>query len=143
MAQRRNAPLSVVMLDLDGFKQFNDSFGHGLGDSLLREFGRVLREHLRKSDISCRFGGDEFVLVLPDSPIADTQERLEQIRIFLKGLPIHYGEQVFGMITLSAGIAQTPEHGTTASELLRASDEAMCAAKQAGRDHTTIYEARK
>jgi len=143
MAQRRNAPLSVVMLDLDGFKQFNDSFGHGPGDALLREFGRVLREHLRKSDISCRFGGDEFVLVLPDSSIADTQERVEQIRKFLEGLPIHYGEQVFGLITLSAGIAQTPEHGTSASELLRAADEALYAAKQAGRNRTTIYEARE
>jgi diguanylate cyclase (GGDEF)-like protein/PAS domain S-box-containing protein len=142
LAQRRNAPLCVVMLDLDGFKQFNDSFGHGPGDSLLREFGRVLRELLRKSDISCRYGGDEFVLVLPDSSIADTQERLEQIRIFLKGLPIHYGEQVLGMITLSAGIAQTPEHGTTASELLLAADEAMYAAKQAGGDRTTIYQTR-
>ena len=87
MAQRRNTPLCVVMLDLDGFKQFNDSFGHGAGDALLREFGRVLREHLRKSDISCRYGGDEFVLVLPDSSIADTQERVEQIRIFLKRTP--------------------------------------------------------
>jgi diguanylate cyclase (GGDEF)-like protein/PAS domain S-box-containing protein len=143
MAQRRNAPLSVVMLDLDGFKQFNDSFGHGPGDALLREFGRVLREHLRKSDISCRFGGDEFLLVLPDSSIADTQERMEQIRKFLEGLPIHYGEQVFGMITLSAGIAQTPEHGTSASELLRAADEALYAAKQAGRNRTTMYEARE
>jgi len=140
MAQRRNAPLSVVMLDLDGFKQFNDSFGHGPGDSLLREFGRVLRERLRKSDISCRYGGDEFVLVLPDSSIADTQERLEQIRIFITGLPIQYGEQVLGMITLSAGIAQTPEHGTTVSELLRAADEAMYAAKQAGGDRSVIYQ---
>ena len=86
-AQRRNAPLCVVMLDLDGFKQFNDSFGHGAGDALLREFGGVLREHLRKSDISCRYGGDEFLLVMPDSSIADTQERLEQIRIFLKRTP--------------------------------------------------------
>jgi diguanylate cyclase (GGDEF)-like protein len=142
MAQRRDASLSVVMLDLDGFKQFNDSFGHGPGDALLSEFGRVLREHLRKSDISSRYGGDEFVLVLPDSSIADTQERLEQIRIFLKGLPIHYGEQVLGMITLSAGIAQTPEHGTTASELLLAADEAMYAAKQAGGDRTVIYKTR-
>ena len=140
MAQRRNAPLSVVMLDLDGFKQFNDSFGHGPGDSLLREFGRVLRERLRKSDISCRYGGDEFVLVLPDSSIADTQERLEQIRIFITGLPIQYGEQVLGMITLSAGIAQTPEHGTTVSELLRAADEAMYAAKQDGGDRSVIYQ---
>ena len=139
MAQRRNAPLSVVMLDLDGFKQFNDSFGHGPGDSLLREFGRVLREHLRKSDLSCRYGGDEFVLVLPDSSTADTQERLEQIRIFIKGLPIQYGEQVLGMITLSAGIAQTPEHGTTASELLRAADEAVYTAKRAGGDRIVIH----
>ena len=140
LAQRRNSPLSVVMLDLDGFKQFNDSFGHGPGDSLLREFGRVLREHLRKSDISCRYGGDEFVLVLSDSSIADTQERLEQIRIFIRGLPIQFGEQVLGMITLSAGIAQTPEHGTTAGELLRAADEAMYAAKQAGHDRIVIYQ---
>jgi diguanylate cyclase (GGDEF)-like protein/PAS domain S-box-containing protein len=76
MAQRRNAPLCVVMLDIDGFKQFNDSFGHGAGDSILREFGRILREKLRKSDISCRYGGDEFVLILSDSSIADTQERV-------------------------------------------------------------------
>jgi diguanylate cyclase (GGDEF)-like protein/PAS domain S-box-containing protein len=140
MAQRRNTPLCVVMLDIDGFKQFNDSFGHGPGDTLLREFGGVLREHLRKSDISCRYGGDEFVLVLPDSSIAATQERVEQIRIFLKLLEIHYGKQVLGVITLSAGIAQTPEHGTTASELLQAADEAMYAAKQAGRDRLVIYQ---
>jgi diguanylate cyclase (GGDEF)-like protein len=140
MAQRRDASLSVVMLDLDGFKQFNDSFGHGPGDSLLSEVGRVLREHLRKSDISCRYGGDEFVLVLPDSSIADTQERLEQIRMVLKGLPVQYGEQVLGMITLSAGIAQSPEHGTTAGELLLAADEAMYAAKQAGGDRSVIYK---
>ena len=140
LAQRRNAPLSIVMLDIDGFKQFNDSFGHAPGDALLSRFGRVLREHLRKSDISCRYGGDEFVLVLPDSSIADTQERMEQIRIFLKGLQIHHGEQVLGMITLSAGIAQTPEHGATASELLRAADEAMYAAKQAGGDRIVIYQ---
>jgi len=138
-AQRRNVPLSIVMLDLDGFKQFNDSFGHGAGDALLREFGRALREQLRKSDIACRYGGDEFLLVLPDSSLADTQARLEEIRIFLKGLPIRYGEQVLGMITLSAGIAQIPEHGTTTVELLRAADEALYAAKQAGGDRTVIY----
>jgi diguanylate cyclase (GGDEF)-like protein len=140
LAQRRNAPLCVVMLDLDGFKQFNDSFGHGPGDELLREFGRVLGEHLRKSDISCRYGGDEFVLVLPDSSIADTQERMEQIRILLKLLEIHYGGQVLGMLTLSAGITQTPEHGTTAPDLLRKADKALYAAKESGRDRIVIYE---
>jgi len=139
-AQRRKTPLSIVMLDLDGFKQFNDSFGHGPGDALLREFGRALRKHLRRSDISCRYGGDEFLLVMADSSIADTQERLEQLRMSLKSLQIHYGEQVLGMITLSAGIAQTPEHGTTTAEVLRAADEALYAAKQAGGDRTVIYQ---
>jgi diguanylate cyclase (GGDEF)-like protein len=112
MARRRNTPLCIVMLDIDGFKQFNDSFGHGPGDSLLRQFGHILRERLRKSDISCRYGGDEFVLVLPDSSIADTQERVEQIRIFMKGLQQNqYIDQVLGPITVSAGIAQAPEQG--------------------------------
>jgi diguanylate cyclase (GGDEF)-like protein/PAS domain S-box-containing protein len=139
-SQRREMPLSIVMLDLDGFKQFNDSFGHGPGDALLREFGRALHKHLRKSDISCRYGGDEFLLVMPDSSIADTQERLEQLRISLKSLQIHYGEQVMVMITFSAGIAQTPEHGTTTAELLRAADEALYAAKQTGGERTVVYQ---
>jgi diguanylate cyclase (GGDEF)-like protein len=139
-AQRRNTPLSVVMLDLDGFKQFNDSFGHGPGDALLRELGRALREPLRKSDIACRYGGDEFLLVLPDSSTTDTQARLEEIRTSLKRLQIRHGEQVLGMITLSAGIAQTPEHGTTTNELLQAADEAMYAAKQSGGDRIVIYQ---
>jgi diguanylate cyclase (GGDEF)-like protein/PAS domain S-box-containing protein len=140
-AQRLGAPLCVVMLDLDGFKQFNDSFGHGAGDALLREFGHALGEHLRRSDISCRYGGDEFLLVLPDSSIADTQERVEQIRIFIQGLPIRFGEQTLGMIPLSAGITQTPEYSITAAELLQAADEAMYAAKQAGGNRTVIYQA--
>jgi diguanylate cyclase (GGDEF)-like protein len=133
-AQRREMPLSIVMLDLDGFKQFNDSFGHGPGDALLREFGR-------KSDISCRYGGDEFLLVMTDSSVADTQERLEELRVSLKSLQIHYGEQVLGMTTVSAGIAQAPEHGTTTAELLRTADEALYTAKQAGGDRTVIYRA--
>jgi diguanylate cyclase (GGDEF)-like protein len=138
--QRRNASLCVVMLDLDGFKQFNDSFGHGAGDLVLRGLGQVLRDHLRKSDISCRYGGDEFVLVLPDSSIADTLQRLEQIRLFLKEFQIHYGEQMLRMVTLSAGIAQTPEHGMTAAGLLQAADKAMYAAKQAGGDRIVVCE---
>jgi diguanylate cyclase (GGDEF)-like protein/PAS domain S-box-containing protein len=140
MARRRNAPLSVVMLDLDGFKQFNDSFGHGPGDALLREFGHALRGRLRKSDISCRYGGDEFLLILPDSSVESTQERLEQIRIFMRGLQFQYGEQTLDMVTLSAGIAQFPEHGTTPNELLLAADKALYAAKRAGGDRTIIYQ---
>jgi diguanylate cyclase (GGDEF)-like protein len=140
-AQRLSAPLCVVMLDIDGFKQFNDSFGHGPGDSLLREFAKILRKHLRKSDISCRYGGDEFVLVMPDSSIADTQERVEQIRRLLDELQhTQYGEQSLDTITLSAGIASMPDHGKTESELLKAADEAMYTAKQGGRNRVVIYQ---
>ena len=140
-AQRLNAPLCVVMLDIDGFKKFNDSFGHGPGDTLLREIANILREHLRKSDISCRYGGDEFVLVMPDSSIADTRERVEEIRSLLKGLQKkHLGTQSLDLITLSAGVANMPEHGTTEKELLRAADEALYSAKKAGRDRIIIYQ---
>lgn len=136
-AQRLGAPLSVVMLDIDGFKQFNDSFGHASGDSLLREFGLVMREHLRKSDISCRYGGDEFVLILPDSSADDAEQRVEQIRRVIKELR---GEQMLDGITMSAGIAHMPEHGITEPELLLAADEALYAAKQAGRDRIVVHQ---
>ena len=141
-SERINSPLCVVMLDIDGFKQFNDSFGHGPGDLLLREFASILREHLRKSDISCRYGGDEFVLIMPDSSVADTKHRVEQIRVYLKVLQQaqHAGKDL-GIITMSAGIASMPEHGSTESELLKAADEAMYAAKQGGRDRVVVYQA--
>jgi diguanylate cyclase (GGDEF)-like protein/PAS domain S-box-containing protein len=141
MAQRRQAPLGIAMLDLDGFKQFNDRLGHGAGDALLREFGDVMRDHLRKTDILCRYGGDEFVVIMPDSPLADTHGRVEQIRVLLKELPrLKYGEPELDMITLSAGMAFLPEHGTTGIELLRAADKAMYQAKQSGRDQVVIYK---
>ena len=141
-ARRGNSPLCVVMLDLDNFKPFNDTFGHDAGDSLLRELGQVLREKLRKSDISCRYGGDEFVLVLPDSSLADTQQRVEQIRALVKELRIRTGDPRLDTITVSAGIASAPEHGSTAAELLQAADNAMYAAKQAGGNCVVVSQAK-
>ena len=133
-ALRRKSPLCVAMLDLDHFKRFNDTFGHEVGDHLLRELGHVLRVNLRKSDVSCRYGGEEFVLVFPDSSLADTRQRVEQIRTLVKGLVFRHGDQPVGKITVSAGIAQAHADGSSPSELLRAADEAMYAAKQGGRD---------
>jgi diguanylate cyclase (GGDEF)-like protein/PAS domain S-box-containing protein len=141
LAQRRNSPLCVVMLDLDGFKQFNDRLGHGAGDALLREFSHVMRNHLRKSDIICRYGGDEFVILMPDSSTNDAQSRVDRIRVLLKGLPkISHGEKTSNMITLSAGMACMPEHGNTESELLRAADKAMYIAKKSGRDQVVVCQ---
>ena len=139
--ERRNDPLCVVMLDLDGLKRLNDSLGHGTGDSVLRLLGHTLQEHLRKSDISCRYGGDEFVLVLPDSSIAETKLRVEQLSTVMKSFQQDQRGEDVGPITLSAGIAQAPEHGKTARELLQAADQAMYAAKQAGGDRIVIYQA--
>jgi diguanylate cyclase (GGDEF)-like protein len=139
-SQRGKSPLSVVMLDLDNFKPFNDAFGHDAGDSLLRDLAHTLSEKLRKSDIACRYGGDEFVLVLPDSSIADTQQRLEQIRVLLKEGQNRRGGSLVGPVTISAGVAAAPEHGSTAPELLRAADVALFAAKEAGRDRVVAYQ---
>jgi diguanylate cyclase (GGDEF)-like protein len=123
------------MLDLDHFKQFNDTFGHDAGDSLLRELGQLLREKLRKSDIACRYGGEEFV------PLEATQQRVEEIRGLIKALKIRHGDQRLAPIAVSAGVAAVPEHGSTASDLLRAADNALYAAKQAGRDRVVVYQA--
>jgi diguanylate cyclase (GGDEF)-like protein len=140
--RRGKSPLCVVMIDLDKFKPFNDTFGHNAGDSLLRQMGHMIRDKLRKSDISCRYGGDEFVLVLPDSSLADTEQRVEQILALAEKLPIQNGAPRRGMITVSAGIASAPEHGSTAAELLQAADNAMYAAKHAGGNGVVVYQAK-
>ena len=142
-ATRGDSPLCVAMLDLDKFKPFNDTFGHDAGDALLRSIGPMLRQTLRKSDIACRYGGDEFVLVLPDSSMADTHQRLEQICALVKELHIHDGHQLLDPITVSAGVARAPEHDSTAAELIHAADEAMYVAKQAGGGHVVDSKAKE
>jgi len=140
-ARRGKSTLCIAMLDLDHFKKFNDTFGHQAGDLLLRELGQVLREKLRKSDIACRYGGEEFVIVMPDSSLADTCQRVEEIRMLVKKLEIRYGEQLLGAITVSAGIAGTREYGgITIREFLHAADTALYAAKQAGRNRVVVYK---
>jgi diguanylate cyclase (GGDEF)-like protein len=133
-AQRRNTPLCVAMLDIDHFKVINDTFGHAAGDALLAELGRILRVNLRMSDIACRYGGDEFVLILPDSSLDDTRHRVQQILELVKKLHIWHGEQLLESLTVSAGVVEAHEHNFDESEILQAADEALYAAKHAGRD---------
>jgi len=142
-AERGKSPLSVVMLDLDNFKPFNDSFGHDAGDSLLRQLGQMLHENLRKSDIACRYGGDEFVLVLPDSSLADAERRAEQILTLVKELKILHNDPPLDAITASAGVAGALEHHFTSSQILQAADSAMYAAKQAGGDRVVVHHAKE
>lgn len=140
-ALRRHSPLCVAMLDLDHFKSFNDMFGHEAGDLVLREWGRLLHERLRKSDIACRYGGEEFLLVLPDSPLDDTNHRLEQICRLLENMEIRHEGSLLGTLTVSGGIAAIPEHASSMEEVVRAADEALYAAKQGGRNRIVVYKA--
>lgn len=139
-ALRHNAPLCLAMLDIDHFKRFNDTYGHEGGDVLLHELGRVLSENLRKSDIVCRYGGEEFVIVLRDSSLEEARQHLERIRLLIEGMQIRHGDKLLGTMTVSAGIAGAPEHASTPGELLRMSDYALYAAKQAGRNCIVSYQ---
>ena len=127
------------MLDIDHFKHFNDTFGHEAGDLMLRELGHLLRENIRKSDIACRFGGEEFVLVLLNSPLEASCQHLEKIRSHVNELQVRFREQLLGTMTLSVGIVEALRHNLTADELLRAADEALYAAKRAGRDRIVVF----
>lgn len=143
LAWRRSTSLSLALLDIDHFKGFNDTFGHEAGDVALRECAHVLSRNLRKGDIPCRLGGDEFVLVLPDSSIADTRERVEQICALIAQVEMRNDERSLGTMTVSVGIATSPEHAFTARDLLRAADSALYAAKQNGRGQIILYEPAK
>lgn len=133
-ATRNKHPLGILMIDLDHFKNFNDTFGHEAGDTLLREVGRYLKTHIRGEDIACRYGGEEFVLILPESSLIVNLERAEQLRKGIKLLQVHLNERVLGSITFSVGVANFPMHGHTAETLLRVADEALYRAKASGRD---------
>lgn len=133
-AQRQKTQICIAMLDIDHFKQFNDTFGHEAGDVILRELGQVLKDNVRRSDIACRFGGEEFVLVLLDSPLESSKHHLEKIRQLVKKLQIRYGDQLLGTVTLSVGLVEVSKDEATPEEILRAADEALYAAKNAGRD---------
>jgi diguanylate cyclase (GGDEF)-like protein len=137
-AQRRRTPLSVAMLDIDNFKLFNDEHGHQAGDKVLKELGKLLLTTVRTSDIVCRYGGEEFLLVLLDAELTVALTSLHRICHEIKLRRIVYRGQVLPSITLSAGIAQFPVHGTSTSDLLRAADQALYSAKGQGRDRIII-----
>ena len=139
-ATRSQRPLSVLMIDLDHFKRFNDTFGHDAGDALLRELGQLLQTKVRGSDIACRYGGEEFSLIMPDATPATALERAERIRKSAKGLDLKHAGQALGAVTLSVGVAAFPEHGDTPFLLVRAADQALYRAKAAGRDRVLLAE---
>ncbi len=139
-AVRSSQGLGVLMLDLDHFKKFNDTYGHEAGDLVLRETAGFLLKSVRAEDIVCRFGGEEFVVILPLAELKITQARAERIRSRLRELSVVHQGQSLGVITVSVGVAELPQHGATAKELLEAADAALYRAKKEGRDRVAVAE---
>jgi diguanylate cyclase (GGDEF)-like protein len=137
-ARRAGRPMGVLMLDLDRFKLVNDTSGHEAGDVFLRDLGDLLQRGLRREDIACRHGGEEFVIVLPDAALEDARRRAEQIREAIGLLRVSYKGSVLGPLSASIGVAAFPEHGLSGETLLRTADSALYRAKHAGRNRVVV-----
>jgi len=134
-AQRYGKALSLAVIDADHFKALNDTHGHTAGDAVLKKLAEMLRGSFRQSDTAGRYGGEEFVVILPETDIVTACRKVESLRARIAGTPIelsHHGKSV--RMTISAGLASYPEDGADAAELFATADERMFEAKHAGRN---------
>jgi diguanylate cyclase (GGDEF)-like protein len=135
--RRFNHPVSVVLLDLDGFKAINDELGHAAGDETLRDMAEILMRYSRGINVICRYGGDEFAVLLVETSKDGTRLYADRIRHVLSTHPFAHGRR----LTASIGIASLPEDVPPgADDLIRAADEALYAAKRAGKNRVSVYE---
>lgn len=139
VAERYGKPLSLVMLDVDHFKRINDRFGHQVGDRALEQIARCAQSHLRTSDVLARYGGEEMILLLPETGLDRALWVSEAIRNAVAALPLDTGRAPLPL-TLSAGVADRLEHGDTLEALIRRADQALYAAKAAGRNRSLASE---
>ena len=142
-ALRRNTSIGVMMLDVDHFKRYNDSFGHAAGDALLRAIGDILQRTVREGDMPCRYGGEEFVVILPGADLDTTRQRAEALRATIEGWRPEPGDSALGKVTVSIGVACYPQHGMTWQAVLKRADQALYAAKHAGRNRILTADAYK
>jgi diguanylate cyclase (GGDEF)-like protein len=137
-ATRKGRPLAILMLDLDHFKRFNDTFGHDAGDTLLRHLGSFLQSYIRADDLAFRYGGEEFVVILPEATLDSARQRAEQLVRDFRRLDVQYHGTTLGPLTVSVGLAAFPDQGNTAEAVLRAADQALYRAKAEGRDRVVV-----
>jgi diguanylate cyclase (GGDEF)-like protein len=138
---RSNQVLSVMLLDLDHFKDFNDLHGHAIGDSVLRRVGATLAKETRSTDTVCRFGGEEFVVLLPDTSAAQAEGIAERLRIVIEALKEDQAPEL--PISASIGVAEKSPADTTWERLVAASDTALYAAKRTGRNRVVVADIRR
>jgi diguanylate cyclase (GGDEF)-like protein len=126
------------MLDIDYFKRLNDTYGHEAGDVVLRELGALFQRHIRSEDIACRYGGEEFLLIMPEAPLEIVRHRAEELRIMVKDLlRIRWQEKTLA-ITISLGVAAFPNHGYHVKDIVNAADAALYQAKARGRNQVIV-----
>lgn len=136
--KRTGESLGVIVMDVDHFKTYNDSHGHDAGDLVLTEIANITVSKLRKSDVACRYGGEELVLIMPGAQKALTTKRAEDVREAIARHAIDYRGKPLLTVTISAGVASYPEDGDTNEALVKAADSALYRAKEGGRNRITV-----
>ncbi|MBL4701662.1 MAG: GGDEF domain-containing protein, partial [Phycisphaeraceae bacterium] len=137
-SDRKQSAMAVMMVDVDHFKRFNDTFGHKVGDIVLSNIASELKHNLRVEDTACRYGGEEFCLVCPDISAADAARIAEKLCESIRRLDLHHEQKPLGKLTISVGVAIFPDQGTNTSALIQKADELLYLAKEQGRDRVIM-----
>jgi diguanylate cyclase (GGDEF)-like protein len=140
-AVRAGESISILSIDVDHFKKYNDNHGHDAGDMVLRAVGNCLENLFRNEDVPCRFGGEEFVVIMPGADAADALHRAEQLRSKIEDIVVRYLEKNLPRITVSIGVAVFPEAGDNPQTVLKAADQALYRAKEKGRNRVELSDA--
>ena len=137
---RKKAFLGLLIIDIDNFKKINDTHGHGAGDAVLKTFGKYLMENVRYEDVVCRIGGEEFMVIIPETTLETAVHRSEEIRKEFHEMNFLYDNKVVDKLSLSIGVATYPVHGKLAEDLIRCADRALYQAKAEGRNRVIAAE---
>ncbi|MBA3813058.1 MAG: diguanylate cyclase [Alphaproteobacteria bacterium] len=141
-AKRYSRPLSVLMIDIDYFKKINDTYGHEIGDEVLRSIGTFLLKNYRKTDIPCRFGGEEFIIVFPETPVEVAMKKAEELRQAVANFQINFQGKTIKGIRISIGISTFPQHAHSTKSLISSADAALYKAKEGGRNRLEVASPR-
>jgi len=136
--QRYPHPLSLIMFDIDSFKEFNDTYGHPMGDLVLSHISKIIKQNVRKVDIACRYGGEEFSIILPETKLKEALLVADKIRKSVEALKFETGKAKTKKMTLSGGVAQF-RAGMSKEELVQQADNALYEAKSGGKNKICVH----